>query len=59
MLGAYDLPPKLGTNFPLKFCKNSSDIFNHNIVNYYDYTDEMETNYYLKDPRKMENNNAY
>ena len=57
MRGAYALPPKLGTTPLLKVCKNSSDIFNRNILNYYSNTNKMETNYYLRDHRLMENDN--
>ena len=50
---AYSLPPKLGTTLLLKLWKTSIDIFNQNILNYYDDTDEIETECYLKEPCLM------
>ena len=32
---------------------------NKNILNYYADTNEMETEYFIKDPHLMENDNAY
>ena len=59
MRGAYALPPKLGTTPLLKVSKNSSDIFNRNILNYYYNNNKVETNYYLRDHRLMKNDNDY
>lgn len=59
MKGAYALPPKLGTTLLLKVSKTSSEIFNRNILNYYADMDEMETKFYLKDPRLMEADAMY
>ena len=57
--GAYNLHKNLGMNIILKVYKNSSDIFNWNILNYYANNNELETMYDLKEPRIKENNNSY
>ena len=59
MKGVYALHSKLGTILLLKVQKTESEIFNQSILDHYATADEMETKYFLKDPKIMISNPLY
>ena len=53
MQGAYYLSPNLATDTLLKCQDTETEIFNRNIITHYIVTDELETEFSLKDQTLM------